>query len=53
MKLNRDDVIMLVCAIAIVLLGEYRDSHLAMFSGGAMLGGFLFKAGYEWSKNRE
>ncbi len=53
MKLNRDDTIMLVVAIALALLGEWRDLLGMSFSSGALLGGLLFKMGYEWSKSHE
>lgn len=50
MRIEATDIAMCIMGFALALLGYYADVALAVFTGGAWVGAFLFKLGYVCEK---
>jgi len=48
MKLNRSDVLIIFIGLVLAVLGITIDNHGLSFSGGSLIGSFMFRLGYMW-----
>lgn len=48
MNITKSDIIVICVGLIATVLGFVLDLHGLSFSGGSLLGGFIFKLGYTW-----
>jgi uncharacterized membrane protein len=51
MKINRYDILVIFVGVLVTVLGPVMGYHGLSFSGGALVGSFIYRLGYNYGES--